>query len=227
MNRIDNMTQPCFDAILALRTTPPTTPAEVHTAYHALRLHIDTMIGRALAGGLGKDDVHDVTHAIVALADETALGAGGCVPQFWLPRLLQSHYFNQDDAGEVFFRRLERWRTMQPPRADILRVYYLCLALGFQGRYGHHGGGWELGQLMAALRPLVLAESTTDAKALPSTRRRLLPRARQLDSGWRRFLLPIAAAIASVALYYSLSLSLEHDAHMVATWVTSLITTNQ
>jgi type VI secretion system protein ImpK len=50
----------------------------------------------------------------------------------WRPELLQRLYYNSTDAGEKFFERLNRVGLHQK---GIREVYYLCLALGFSGRY--------------------------------------------------------------------------------------------
>ena len=222
MSRIDSITAPCFDAIIGLRGTAANARLEAHNAYHALRLHIDTMIGRALSGGLSRDDVNDMTYAVIALADETALGIAA-LTQFWLPRLLQSHYFNQDDASEVFFQRLERCRHSQPPRHDVLYVYYICLTLGFQGRYRRQGGSEQLNELITELRHDVLTY-TPDTPSLPTGRRRALPGGPSLLKAWAPLTLPCIASLLAAAFYYALELSIQQQAHAMARWIKALIT---
>ena len=76
-------------------------------------------------------DVVDMAYAVVALADEIALHKGGSIRDFWMQRPLQLHYFNENLAGEGFFHRLNAVLS-DPSRNDILRVYYVCLLMGFQ-----------------------------------------------------------------------------------------------
>ncbi len=69
-------------------------------------------------------DIQDVQYALVALADETVR---------WTSRLEQE-YFRKNIAGEEFFRRLEQIKESKG-RNDVLKIYYLCLTLGFEGKY--------------------------------------------------------------------------------------------
>jgi type VI secretion system protein ImpK len=70
---------------------------------------------------------------------------------FWMSQTLQFQYFKENRAGEGFFKRLSAIRV-DPNRRDVLRVYYLCLVLGFQGRYRVRGGELELMQLTETLQ---------------------------------------------------------------------------
>jgi type VI secretion system protein ImpK len=87
--------------------------------------------------------VNDIAYALVALADEVALSRSEALRQFWVGQQLQLHYFQENVAGEGFFTRLEGLRR-DPRRHEVLRVYYLALLFGFQGRYRVRGGELEL-----------------------------------------------------------------------------------
>ena len=54
-------------------------------------------------------------------------------------------------AGEVFFQELQKTltRSDSPETADLLEVYYLCLLLGFKGRYA---AGGDLRSIMAGIQ---------------------------------------------------------------------------
>ena len=62
----------------------------------------------------------------------------GGIRDVWMSNPLQLHYFNENLAGEGFFYRLERILA-DPRRVEALRVYYLCLLFGFQGKYAVRG----------------------------------------------------------------------------------------
>ena len=58
------------------------------------------------------------------------------------PRLpLQSELFGNQLGGEIFFQELQKTlsRNDSTETADLLEVYYLCLLLGFKGRYAAGG----------------------------------------------------------------------------------------
>ncbi|RMR47097.1 Type VI secretion system protein ImpK [Pseudomonas savastanoi pv. glycinea] len=49
---------------------------------------------------------------------------------------LQFRYFGVHLAGEGFFEKIELLRADVKKNLDVLEVYHLCLALGFEGKFG-------------------------------------------------------------------------------------------
>jgi type VI secretion system protein ImpK len=143
MDRINGVTKDCFNALIQVRQLDDATLPPPEVLHQRLRSFIDGMIARASQAGFPKEDVNDIAYAVVALADEVMLSKPEAVRQYWIPNLLQLHYFQENVAGEAFFTRLEALRK-DPRRAEVLRVYYLALAFGFQGRYRVRGGELEL-----------------------------------------------------------------------------------
>jgi type VI secretion system protein ImpK len=83
--------------------------------------------------GLPDRDYQDAAFAVVAWADETILKHSSWTHHAeWNTLPLQLEYFQTRNAGEEFFERLERLR---PEQKSIRDVYYVCLGLGFSGRY--------------------------------------------------------------------------------------------
>jgi len=68
----------------------------------------------------------------------------------WLSKPLQEELFGTHIAGEVFFQHLQQLlgRNDSADLADVLEVHYLCLLLGFGGRYSAGNRG-ELAQVMS------------------------------------------------------------------------------
>ena len=85
--------------------------------------------------GYDRDDTREATFAVVAFLDETIQGSTWSDREQWLAQPLQLELYDRNDAGEEFFTRLDTLRGAVSERADVLEVYYLCLALGFRGRY--------------------------------------------------------------------------------------------
>lgn len=81
--------------------------------------------------------------SIVALLDETILNSQISAFSGWGGRPLQQEMFGVDLAGEVFFKGAERLLATDDSHelADVLEVYYLCLLLGYGGRYSSHKRG--------------------------------------------------------------------------------------
>ena len=89
--------------------------------------------------GISEEDARDARYAITAFADEQIFRSAWPGRQEWMSQPLQLLYFNENTAGEGFFQRLAALQQ-RPDRAHVLEVYYLCLALGFQGQYAVRGG---------------------------------------------------------------------------------------
>ncbi len=105
----------------------------------------------ALSRGCSADDVKQVIFALVAFLDESALGSRNPAFSDWSRLPLQAELFGHQMAGEVFFQELQKalQRSDSQESADLLEVYYLCLLLGFKGRYA---AGGDLRSIMAAIR---------------------------------------------------------------------------
>ena len=116
---------------------------------HHTREALKTAANQALGAGYAQEDVRLATFATVAFLDESVLNSQS--PNFadWLRKPLQEELFGTHIAGEVFFQNLEQLlgRTDSPDLADLLEVHYLCLLLGFGGRYSAGNRG-ELAQVM-------------------------------------------------------------------------------
>jgi len=103
--------------------------------------------------GYAKEDVYEANFAVVAFLDEVVLSSQDASRSQWARKSLQEELFDQRSAGELFFKHLEELRAHRdsPQLAEVLEVYYLCLLLGYEGRYAV-GSKAELHLLMDNLR---------------------------------------------------------------------------
>ncbi len=150
MDRINEVTRHCLDALIALRHSPDGRLPPAETMRQQMASLVDDLLERAAQQGFVQSDCQEIAYAVVALADEIAMAKPEGFRQGWLRQLLQLQYFNENTAGEGFFKRLQALRA-DPQRAEVLRVYHLCLLLGFQGRYRFRGGELELVRLIDEL----------------------------------------------------------------------------
>jgi type VI secretion system protein ImpK len=79
--------------------------------------------------------VNDAVYALVALLDETVMSTPGECRNFWVTNPVQLELFGDNLAGEGFFKRLEKLMADPERMKDVLEIYYLCLSLGFEGKY--------------------------------------------------------------------------------------------
>lgn len=103
----------------------------------SIKKQIEQADNQARQAGYTADDTRLARFAIVAFLDESILNARMAVFDGWNGRPLQQELFHTDTGGEMFFVGVDRLleRDESHALADVLEVYYLCLLLGFVGRY--------------------------------------------------------------------------------------------
>jgi|WetSurMetagenome_2_1015567.scaffolds.fasta_scaffold00565_13 type VI secretion system protein ImpK len=105
----------------------------------ALRKLITYYIGlfekNCKAIGMDADSTAEAKYAVIALMDETVLSVPGACRDYWLSRPMQLDYFGDNIAGQEFFSKLEKMLATPENKKHVLEVYFLCLALGFEGKY--------------------------------------------------------------------------------------------
>ena len=210
MKPITELTKDCFNALSQMREAQEGIAPPAETLHQRMRGFIDALRERGPREGFQERDVDDAAYAIVALADEMAQGISENVRRFWAGNLLQLKYFNDNNAGQGFFTRLDAVRR-DPRRLNVLEVYYLCLLFGFQGRHAVRGGELELMNLIEALR-----SELTQTLDIPDD---LSPSGERPDDvvlkGARRapvVLIAIGALALSVAVYVALRFSISGQA---------------
>lgn len=85
--------------------------------------------------GISPDSIVDAKYALVALIDETVLSVPGVCRDYWFTRPLQLDLFGDNIAGEEFFNKLQKMQLETDRKKDVLEIYYICLSLGFEGKY--------------------------------------------------------------------------------------------
>ena len=82
-------------------------------------------------------------YCLCAFIDETVMATTWGTQSIWAQRSLLSSYHEETWGGEKVFVILERM-LMEPERyPDMLEFLYLCLTLGFKGKYGVIDNGRE------------------------------------------------------------------------------------
>ncbi len=88
---------------------------------------------KARQADIPADDVQQAKYAIAAFIDEMILTSSWGLKDSWADKPLQLAYFNEFAAGEELYNKIDTLRGAK--RNSVLEVYYLCLALGFRGKY--------------------------------------------------------------------------------------------
>jgi type VI secretion system protein ImpK len=88
---------------------------------------------RGADSGYKESQLRDTKFALAAFVDETVLAGGFPLREEWERYPLQLEFFKEALAGNKFFERLDL--LIKQGETDVVEVYYLCLLLGFKGRY--------------------------------------------------------------------------------------------
>src|SRR5215813_4813085 len=98
---------------------------------------------QARRNGYTAEDIELAIYAVVAFLDESILNLRSPIFIDWPRQPMQEERYGHQIAGEIFFQNLQKLlgRTETQELGDLLEVYYLCLLLGFAGRYSLGGRG--------------------------------------------------------------------------------------
>lgn len=111
--------------------------------------------------GASAKDIDASKYAFCAAADEIILHSSFSIREAWERGPLQLSMFGDQLAGENFFHRLEDLRSQGSSHQEALEVFYMCLLLGFNGKYLLEGSE-KLSYLTARL-----GEEITQMKGKP------------------------------------------------------------
>ena len=73
--------------------------------------------------------------ALAAFVDETVLTNNFPLKDEWEKNALQLEYFGEQLAGNKFYDKLDAMLKQMKVTADAVEVYYVCMLLGFKGKY--------------------------------------------------------------------------------------------
>ncbi|MDH5408061.1 MAG: type IVB secretion system protein IcmH/DotU [Gammaproteobacteria bacterium] len=90
---------------------------------------------RARESGIKPEIVLSARYVLCTVLDEAVLNTPWGTESAWTQRTLLSLFHNETAGGEKFFLILDRMRHMPAENIEILELMYLCLSLGFEGKY--------------------------------------------------------------------------------------------
>lgn len=220
MDRVNWVTQDCFNAIGQLARLGAHEDVRPDLIHSRLRGYVDSMTRRAREAGFPDADARHMSFAIVALADEVVVANPGPLREHWSNQPLQMLYFGENVAGETFFVQLEQIRQ-NPQQRDVLRVFYLCLVFGFQGRYRVRGAEIALGDLIDSIRHELLRALPMPEVLSPSG---LRPEEGLVDASKKLPIVWMALGLFALAgvLYLGLVVSLRAQLGQFVQWMSGV-----
>jgi type VI secretion system protein ImpK len=97
------------------------------------------MIGQmemnAQRGGFSTDETEKAKFALIAFVDEFIITSDWDGREDWIANPLQMEIYGRFDAGEEFFKKVEEIQLHPEKNKGVLEVYFICLGLGFKGKY--------------------------------------------------------------------------------------------
>lgn len=118
-------------------------PADLEAATLAARFDdaLKEFEAAATRANLPLANVRLAKYALTAFIDQKVLTSNLALKDAWLEKPLQMTYFDDFNAGEEFYVKLDQLRNSgDAGRFDVEEVYYLCLVMGFTGKYGDKRG---------------------------------------------------------------------------------------
>jgi len=107
--------------------------------FQSLRSRVTATFGEverlALAEGYPTEDVRLARYALTAFVDETLARTDWENKTQWSQNPMSLTDFDDNRAGDEFYNKLSDLRRQADAKADLLEVFYYCLALGFEGKY--------------------------------------------------------------------------------------------
>lgn len=210
---------PCFTLILKLRAGNEF--GDPDTLRRRTKELLDDAEREALRTGVSPEQIRTAKFALVAFIDETVLSSDWSQKETWASTPLQLELYDQYDAGEVFFDRLEQLRENPKANAEALEIYYLCMTLGFKGKYQIHG--------QERLREII-EQTYEDLRRLPDLAGKDLaphgaPRgqvAEEVKSKLPAWVIAAAAALLGLLIYTGMLLYIDDAAHDTANSIQEL-----
>jgi type VI secretion system protein ImpK len=96
---------------------------------------IRTFEGRMRDAGIRQEVILSARYLICSVLDESVLNTPWGGESAWSQRTLLSIFHNETSGGEKCFLILDRLRQSPAENIEIIELFYICLSLGFEGKY--------------------------------------------------------------------------------------------
>lgn len=150
----------CFMQLVAYVAYFLKTIARKQPPYEQVKADISRLLDQSESyvkkGLFSQEDYNLARFAVCAWIDEAILNSSWAQKGQWQKEPLQRLLYQTSDAGEEFFEKLNSLGLHQ---REVREVYYLCLALGFTGRFINPGDETLLEHLKSSNVKILLGSS--------------------------------------------------------------------
>ena len=132
-NRLMDAAGTLLSLVVQLRDTTS------HPDINMLRAHVEQEVKSfeqaARAGGADTETVSTARYVLCTLIDETVLGTPWGNESIWSEQTLLAKFHQEAWGGEKLFKILDHLLQEPARHIDLLELIYLCLVMGFEGKY--------------------------------------------------------------------------------------------
>jgi type VI secretion system protein ImpK len=108
---------------------------DLATLNQRLSTALDGFANRALHNGVEKSQVSTARYVLCTVVDEAVVTTAWGKESEWSQMSLLSRFHNETSGGERFFHLLDRLSKNPVKNLPMLELMYLCLSLGFEGKF--------------------------------------------------------------------------------------------
>jgi type VI secretion system protein ImpK len=172
-----------------------------------LREQIDGFERSARAASEPEEQLFVARYALCALLDDSA--AATPWGRDWATQGLLSELHGEASGAEKFFTLLEPMLAEPGKYLELLEFFYVCLALGFEGKYrGGEGGRQALTQARTRLYGVLTAQRPQGSAELAGRWQGVALPARRLPGALAIWAAACGAALVLAGVYFGYSVSL-------------------
>ncbi len=177
---------------------------------------------RARAAGASTEKIIVARYGLCALIDETATSTPWGASGAWAQHGLLALFHNEVEGGERFFQLLAKLAENPQANLDLLEFMYVCIQLGFEGRYRIAEGGQRQ---LEAIRQRVLSivrKQRGDYERDLSPSWRGVPAVQPRLAGLPMWVIGAVTALLLVGIYLGFRLSLSGTSDRLAAEIAAL-----
>ncbi len=139
LNPLERSAAILLNLLSQIRNTPShPNPEALH---QQLASEITQFEKRAQAEGVAPETIYIARYALCSTIDEFVMATPWGANSIWSRQSLLSLFHKETFGGEKFFRLLNKLEQDPGRNLDLLELFYLCLALGFRGKFAVSNDG--------------------------------------------------------------------------------------
>ncbi|WP_144820726.1 type IVB secretion system protein IcmH/DotU [Marinobacter piscensis] len=214
-NRLTDAATPLLGLVIRIRRLADYQAVE--NLYQQVVDDVATIDGELIEQGYERATLVAYRYVLCAFIDEAVLGTEWGAHSVWSQHSLLSRFHNETWGGEKVFAILARMEQEPARYRDMLGFIYLCLCLGFEGRYKvMENGRDEYDQILRGLHEqLQSLKEDADPQPLADARINVTPARNRLRTGLPLWGIAGLFAAAMVGIYSLYNTALEERIRVV------------